>query len=230
MLIAEDLLLLAYDDESGKAQSDAYHLDYRLAGALLIELALDGRVDVVREDGPVVAESGGTRVKAGRVVVVDAAPTGSAVLDDALVRVAEKPRKPKDLISPLGKGLRDRLLADLAERGVLRREELRVRGIFPTTRWPAEDSSHEVRVREECVAVLLDGAEPSPRTAALISVAGEGSVAHLVPRDQRKAAKARAEEIAESSWAGDAVKKAVDEITAAVMVAVFVPVIATGAT
>ncbi len=49
MLIAEDLLLLAYDDEKGKPVGVISHLEHSLAGALLVELALLDRVDVTEE-------------------------------------------------------------------------------------------------------------------------------------------------------------------------------------
>ena len=46
-LIAEDLLLLLLDDDTGKASAGvSSYLDYALAGALLAELALTGAVFV----------------------------------------------------------------------------------------------------------------------------------------------------------------------------------------
>lgn len=220
MIIAEDLLLLAYDDDSGRPQVGADELDYRLAGALLVELALDGRVDVA---GPGDVRADGGPARAGRVVVRDPSPAGHPALDRALAVVAERPRQPKDLVRPLSKGLRDALLAGLAERGVLRREEGRVLGIFPRTSWPAQDSTHEERLRAACRAALLDHAAPDARTGALIAVAhGSGVVRGLVPREHRRAAEARAKELSTQSWASGAVKKAVDEMLVAVMVPVMV--------
>ena len=46
-LIAEDLLLLLLDDESGKLTGTTY-LDTGIGGALLVELALGGHVEVVK--------------------------------------------------------------------------------------------------------------------------------------------------------------------------------------
>ena len=46
MLIAEDLLLLLYDDESGKPITGSPGLDYALAGAVLIELTVLGKLDI----------------------------------------------------------------------------------------------------------------------------------------------------------------------------------------
>lgn len=223
MIIAEDLLLLAYDDATGKPDAAVSNLDYRLAGALLVELALDGRIALTNDREGSAWWSAGSP---GRVVVSDPAPAGHPALDAALAVVGERPREPKSLVDPLSKGLRDRLLGGLAERGILRREEGRILRIFPTTSWPAADSAHEERLRARCAAVLTGSATPDARTAALIAVArGSGLVERLVPKEHRRQARERADRLAEESWASGAVKKAVDDVTTAVMVAVMVPAI-----
>ncbi|PXY22048.1 GOLPH3/VPS74 family protein [Prauserella flavalba] len=224
MLIAEDLLLLVFDDVEGKPVPGVQNVEYSLAGALLIELAMLGRVDVTTE-----ADEG----TAGRLVVRDESPTGRDVLDDALAKLSTKEgRKAKDAIGPLsGKGLSDRLLAGLADRGILRREEGRILKLFPVTRWPAEDSRAEERTRAELDRVLVHGEDPGERTGALIALlTGMGVVKRVVESDDAQLVERRAKEIAEGNWAGEAMRKAVEEMTAAVMVAVFVPTIVTTAT
>lgn len=209
MLIAEDLLLLAYDDETGKSVIDGTRLEYGLAGALLLELSVLGKVSVA---GP------GEAVKRDRLVVRDATPAGDDVLDHALVELADdEGKKPKNVLGSLRKGLRGRLLDRLAGRGLLRQESGTVLGIFPTTRWPAADASHEAAVRQRLQDVLVTGLAPDPRTAALVSLllAVDG-LRKVVPSEDRRAVKRRAQEIAEGDWAADAVKKAVQEVQAAV--------------
>ena len=49
MLIAEDLLLLLYDDQTGKPVTGSPGLDYALAGAVLIELTLNRKLDITSE-------------------------------------------------------------------------------------------------------------------------------------------------------------------------------------
>jgi hypothetical protein len=226
MLIAEDLLLLAYDDATGKPDAWLSDLDTRLGGAMLLELALAGRVGI--SDG---ASPAGPQARRGHAVVLDPSPTGNPLLDGALGIVAAKPRKPKDLVAPLAKNLKPALLHGLAQRGILRREDGRVLGIFPTTAWPAQDSTHETALRAECGAVLLGQQQPTPRTAALLALAqGTTLIKHLVPPERRREAQARAKELLKTSWAHDAVTKAVDEMQAAIMVAVMVPIMAGAAT
>lgn len=209
MLIAEDLLLLAYDDETGKSVIDGTRLEYGLAGALLLELSVLGKVSVA---GP------GEAVKRDRLVVRDATPAGDDVLDHALAELADdEGKKPKNVLGSLRKGLRGRLLDRLAGRGLLRQQSGTVLGIFPTTRWPAADASHEAAVRQRLQDVLVTGLAPDPRTAALVSLllAVDG-LRKVVPSEDRRAVKRRAQEIAEGDWAADAVKKAVQEVQAAV--------------
>lgn len=237
MLIAEDLLLLAYDDESG-TESGLANLDYRLGGALLVELAMTGRVDVADAgETPAGALPGGRAPDAGAraaratVVVRDPSPTGHPALDAALAVVAEKPRRAKDLVEPLSRGTRERLLRALADRGVLRREERKVLKVFPTTRWPAEEQAHESALRRRLVAVLVDGLTPDPRTAALAALLKDsGFVTRLVAKPDRRRAEARVDELAASAWAADGVTAAVAAqvamsaaLTAAVMVTTTMP-------
>lgn len=228
MIIAEDFLLLAYDDDTGKPDSAVSYLDYRLGGALLIELALAGRIEVVERT---TRDAAGRRLAKGTVVVRDPAPTGNATLDRAAAVVGERPRATGSLLGPLSKGVRTELLEGLAARGVLRREEGRVLGLFPTTAWPAEDSTHELALRAECEEVLLERRDPTERTAALLALThGTSLVNRLVPAEHRKQAKARVKKLTEESWAHGAVKKAVDDINTALMVAVMIPAIAGAST
>ncbi|MBD5786535.1 GPP34 family phosphoprotein [Cellulosimicrobium terreum] len=236
MLILEDYLLLTLDDETGKTVVDATYREQVAAGALLVELALLGRVDLA-------GDGDGGRV--GRIVVRDTTPTGVPLLDDALdvVRSREGSR-PRSLISYVARTKpAERAVGSLADRGVLRREEGRVLGIFPTKRWPAADSRHEDDVRTLLWRVLVDGGQPDERTAALVAIlsaskqasqvlaAGNGrGEAAVVDGDrrwtlrERSAVDRRAAELAGDGWAGAAVKAYIDEITAAIVVGASVAV------
>lgn len=223
MLIAEDLLLLVLDDETGKVVIDSTKLDATLAGSVLLELA---RAERLNTGEP------GRWSSTGPIVVVDPTPTGDAVLDAALAEAGEKERKPADLISTVQKDLRDTLVERLAERGVLRREEGKVLGIFPTTSWPAEDSSHEDEVRRRLHDVLVGGVTPDERTQALVGLLAALDAAptalQITDRHTKKAVKQRAKELRESSWTDDAIGTALSNVDAAVMAAVIVPAVVSG--
>ncbi|MGH3434645.1 MAG: GOLPH3/VPS74 family protein [Thermocrispum sp.] len=217
MLLAEELLLLAYDDDTGR-QEWASNLDFALAGAVLIELADLGLVEVDGEG------------RKARLAVRDTRPTGHPVLDEWQTKVAEQEgRKPKDTVGKLTSKLRERLLANLAERGILRKEQNKVLGLFPITRWPAQDSAHEQQLRSALHEALVGGVDPQPRVGALIALLQAiDAVAKVVDHADRKLARERAKRIAEGNWASDATRKAVEEMTAVVVAAAIVPAVIAG--
>ncbi|RYU10840.1 GOLPH3/VPS74 family protein [Nocardioides iriomotensis] len=216
MLLAEDLLLLLTDDDSGRLLVTAAEADVALGGARLIELTLAGRVDVTGEG----------EGRKGRLVVRSSERLGDPVLDDALgICVAYEGKKPQAVVGPLGKKLREALYDRLVEQGVLRAERGKVLGIFPTSRWPAADAAHERQVRQALEQALLTGLPPQDRTAALVSLLlALRSVHKVVPPKQhglaRRELERRAKQIAEGDWGSAAVRKAVDAMAAATMAAV----------
>jgi hypothetical protein len=202
MLLAEDLLLLLFDDEKGKPVTGSTETDFALAGAVLLELVMAGRIDVTQK---------------GRLVVRDPAPTGDPVLDDRLAILARKEgAKPANVIGKLSKHLRAALLDRLADKGILHAEKGRALGLFPVTRWPAQDPRHEFELRTALDGVLCTGTEPDQRTAALIALLhAVGAVPKVVTDSvDKKAMKRRAKQIAEPAWAADAVRRAVQAVQA----------------
>ena len=216
MLLAEDLLLLVTDDASGRLSVPGVQADAGLGGANLVELTLLGKVDVAGEQDP---------GKPGRIVVRDPSPPGDEVLDTALqTLVARQGSKPSAVIRPLGKNLRPVLYQRLAASGVLRAEHGRTLGIFHTRTWPAQDPSHEAEMRQLVTQALVQPSAPDERTAALIALLHALKCEHKVvdPRPyqlSRRQLRARAAEIAQGNWASEAVRKAIDEMMAAVAAA-----------
>jgi len=212
-MIAEDLLQLMLDDESGGLLADATRLDYGLAGAVLVELALLERIAIEPAKRP-----------ANGVVRVVGPATDVPVLDAALARIAEKPRKAVVLVPRLAKGLRGSVTDGLVARGVLREQKARLLGIFPTRRWPAVDSAGEDAVRRRLSEVLVQGLTPDVHTAALVSLLSAMERAPQVvgapDRAARKQVKQRAAAISEGDWAGAAVRSAVQAAQAAASAAI----------
>lgn len=210
-LLAEELLLLLLDDETGAAEAATYS-EYLFGGAHLTELALGGHLETQEGDG--------WFAQAKVHPVEHLAPPADPLLRTAYDRVAEKPRGAHTLVYVVGARSRAALLDRLVERGLVRREKDKVLGLFPRTRHPAVDSSHEAEVRRELDAVLLDGAEPDQRTGALVSLLHAVGEAHRVSSRKDVAAhdvRRRAQEVAESGgWAPEAVRAAVQGTQAAI--------------
>ncbi|MEJ2539884.1 MAG: GPP34 family phosphoprotein [Gemmatimonadota bacterium] len=160
-----ELLLLALHDDTGTI-AFAQMLELGLAGAVLSEFLLEGRVEL-RPDG-----------RKGRplVTVASRATFGDPVLDDGLRLLASAKRRanPRDTVSRLRRieDLRARTATALCRRGILRETEDRVlllfkRRIYPTLD-PAPERALVKRIRE---AIDGPGADVDPRTAVLISLA-----------------------------------------------------------
>jgi hypothetical protein len=205
MLIAEDLLLLLTDDRTGKLLARSAQVDLALGGALLIELALLERVDVAR----------------GRLLVADESPTTDGLLDETLALLASRAgKKPRDVVRRLGKGVRGRLYARLAERGVLRAERGKILGLLPVQSWPSSDSAHETGVREILVHALRTGAADDARTRALVALlhalkAVDAVIAPASLGVSKRELNANARRIGEDSWGAQAVREAIDALNAA---------------
>ena len=209
-LIAEDLLLLLLDDRKGTLTGVA-PIQTVLGGAVLAELALTEHV--------VVSEKTGVWKKA-KVRPSGAPPPDDPVLREALEKVAEKERAADDLVDRLGKGLKDRLAERLAEAGILERREGKVLGLFPRTRWPEADATHERDVRRALTSALVQGLSPDARTATLIALLSAIDRPHKAVDHEgmpARAVKKRAKEIAKGDWAAKAVKDAIAASTTAVV-------------
>jgi len=216
VLIAEELLLLALDDETGTLRVGGDRLEPALGGALLVELALRERVGVTPP------ESG--RGKRGRVAITNLTPTDDAELDAALDKLARNEgKKVKDVLSTfaskknrLGHGVRERLLERLAGVGVLVRHQSTVLGFIPRTTWPAGDLAPEDEVRRRLQSALVGQETPAERTVALIALLQvTGLLSKVVSSEDKRAVKSRAKKLTDGDWASKAVKDAIDEAAAA---------------
>jgi hypothetical protein len=229
MLIAEEYLLLALDDKTGKPLIGSDRLEPALGGALIAELALLERIGVTPK------EAGWS--KRGRVAITSLKPTDDPELDAALQRLAESEgKRVKDLLSSftskkvrLSHGIRDRLLERLAAAGMLVRTEGTVLGFIPRTTWPAGDREPEDHVRRRLQSALVGGEIPAERMVALIALLQvTGLLPKVVSTEDKKALRARAKQLTEGDWAAKAVKDAIEEAAAAAAAAVGASAAASG--
>ncbi|MEU7929141.1 GPP34 family phosphoprotein [Micromonospora sp. NPDC049801] len=153
--LAEELLLLAYDDSTGKATMPRISLDLGMAAAVLVELALAGRIAFAD----------------GSLTVIDATPTGEPVTDGVLARIAaDTPHTPASWVQRLRHGLRDKILGDLCAQGVVRDVDETELGFIHVHRYPVVDTSVEADTRRRLADALAGAAAPDERTAALATL------------------------------------------------------------
>ncbi|KJY26564.1 GPP34 family phosphoprotein [Streptomyces sp. NRRL S-495] len=206
--LAEEIMLLSLDDDSGQAK-DRWAVGWIVAGGLLLELALAERI----------------RVEGGRVEVVDTASTGDPLLDgclESLAAWAGSTRSAtvaawlrKDQAKSVGAALES-----LRGRGIVTEERHRVLGLFPVRRFPEADGTVERELRERLNEVVLNDAEPDARTAGLIGLLHGARLYRLAfPGQPRKRVEPRMAALAEGQWAADAVQETIRATQVAILAA-----------
>jgi hypothetical protein len=181
--LAEELLLLAYDDQTGKATGSRIGLDLAMSAAVMIDLALAGRVAYVD----------------GFLKVIDPTPIGDPIADAVLAKAAaDDPHTPAQWLQRLRHGLRARVLGDLVERGVVRDVDETQMGVIHVHRYPTTDPAVEAEIRKRLAEALITREMPDERTAALATLltATRMEPALRLPPSEAAEAHRRLEEIA----------------------------------
>ncbi|MFB7544900.1 GOLPH3/VPS74 family protein [Streptomyces zaomyceticus] len=205
--LAEEIMLLSLDDESGAAK-ERQSAAWAVAGGMLLDLVLAGRVSV--DDG--------------RIRVTDATPTEIPLLDERLRRLdawcAKKGRAPKvtDWLTKDHTKAVKATIGSLCERGLVREEQHRVLGLFPVTRYPEADGSAERELRARLRTVLRDGPTHHARTTGLLALIHGAKLHRLAfPGVPRKELVPRLEELTAGQWAAEGVRRAIRDMQAAML-------------
>lgn len=190
LTMPEEIMLLLLDDRTGRPVGlPPPAADYAVAGAILMDLSLSAHVDTDLE----------------RLMLASSAPTGDAVLDEALAMIAASPatQDSRHWISELGaRGERFRamLLDRLVAGGVLRAEEGRFLWVFPDRRYPkaAEGTAEVKEVRARLRDIILSTEIPDARDALLIGLCrATGLVPLLLTPPELEETVQRVDEIAD---------------------------------
>lgn len=157
---AEEIFLLALDDKQGIIKPlPVSSLDYALAGALLMDLALQDRIDTDLTS----------------LSVTDPKLTGDPILDDAL-RELQQSAQPQPTnywlkhFADQSRHIQERVLARLIQKGILKQENRRILWVFEVRRYPLMDN-HEVKeVKARLRDLILSDDIPEPREVVLINL------------------------------------------------------------
>lgn len=175
LTFAEEVLLLLLDEErEAIVPLGKYSLARILVGAVLLDLALAGRIDTDPES----------------LTVTDCSPLGNALLDDVLERIAteEESKSTGEWIEYLHfdiQDVRERALRALVDRRILEISERKVFWWFRAKRYSLVDRrvGHEVKART--MRVLHADDIPDPRDIALICLAdGCGILRTIIPPNE----------------------------------------------
>ena len=163
---AEELLVLVLDEGRGEFAPSLppRSLNLALAGAVLMDLALENRIDTDLD----------------RLMLIDSTPLGDEILDPTLAEIARDGRS-RDTVYWLGRiaGRGDRIrntaLARLITRGILRSEAQGLLSLVPAVsrsrRYPTSDGQPVEEARLRVMRILFSDDVPDPRDIAIIALA-----------------------------------------------------------
>lgn len=165
--LGDDLFLIAHDDYTGKAAASPKTLDPALAGALLGELALDGRIAVAN----------------GQVYIADGRAWQEPVADRTLSEIIHRGdgHSVRTWVRFLAPRIPQQIGERLVDAGVLRRENARRLNLRTTVRWPGIDRNRAAVPRAVLTAILERTTDPlDTRTAMLAALVRSGGVLRVL--------------------------------------------------
>ncbi len=197
---AEEFLLLALSDPKGDfVREPPERFENALAGAILLDVAATTRIYTDLD----------------HLILVDASPTGDPLLDKALAAIGEYPDSKSTAywVEELRYRIdefRDVLINRLIDRNMLKREEKKLLGLIPQTRYAVLLGPEERELRERLRTTILSDDIPDPRDVLLISLLLSCNLINrLFSRAETKTAQERIEQIAQMDLIGQAVYKTI---------------------
>ena len=203
--LAEEILLLILDNEDGDIASSMppHALDTILVGAVLMDLALEDRIDTDLE----------------KLILADATPVGDDLLDSVLAEIAtESDSHPTgywlERMARRGDEIREQALARLVARGILKSDD---RSLFflshrvsRSKRYPVIDGKTTEEVTFRIMRLLFSEDVPDPRDIVIIGLASAADVfRRILSREELIEAQSRIDLISRMDLIGQSVAQAV---------------------
>ena len=199
---AEEIVLLLLSDDDGRfARVPSWSLEYSLAGAVLMDLALEGRIDTDLD----------------KLVLVDATPVGDSLLDPTLAEIAEGAERDTrfwvEHVANRAYAVRDEALSRLIAQGILESRDDRFLWVFQSRRYPTVDGHAEREVKLRIMEVLFSDIIPDPRDVVIICLADAcGIFKGLLSRQELAQASDRIEQVRKLDLVGQAMTQAIIDI------------------
>ena len=206
----EEIILLLLRDEDGRfVHVPSWSLDYAIAGGVLMDLALENRIDTDLEN----------------LILVDATPVGDSLLDPTLAEIAAgEPGNTRfwlENTADRAGAIREEALSRLVALGILERQDDRFLWVFRSRRYPIIDGRAEREVKLRIMGVLFSDEIPDPRDVMIICLADAcGIFRELLSRRELDKASARIEQVRKLDLIGQAMSRAIYDIEVSVAASV----------
>jgi hypothetical protein len=188
LTLADEIVVLMLGDDTGAIKPTRIDsANIAIAGGILMELSLLGRIDTDLTS----------------LFIVDPEPIGDQLLDQAVREIAAAPEKRSSgwWIERFGlhKGDLSRgILGRLVKAGILRVEDRQYLWMFSRRAYPQNSGREEREAKARLMSVIFDDVIPNPRDTLLLSLADSAGVLAdiLTSEEMRKASKRIAQVIA----------------------------------
>ena len=207
---AEEFMLLLLNDEDGRfANVPSWSVNYALAGSVLMDLALENRIDTDLEN----------------LILLDSTPVGDGLLDPTLAEIGkEQTRDARFWVERTANRayeIREEALSRLVSGGILERRDDRFLWVFRSRRYPAVQGEAEREVKLRIMGVLFSDDIPDPRDVVIICLADAcGIFRGLLSRRELDRASERIEQVRKLDLIGQAMTQAIRDIELSVAVSI----------
>lgn len=215
--LLEEYLLLALDDEKGKFVIDSTRLHFGFAGAVLLELALRGKIQV--EGDKLILEDDSYEPEMSVNKMID------------IIREQDKPtlKKSIEILANKSSEIKNDTLQQLINKGILQKEEHKIFWIIPYDKYPTSNLTPENKVRKRLDDVISKQSPVDPHDLMLLSLIDATDLTKEAFRDKEdyKAIRAKIQEVTKDMKVSQVINKSIREIQAAIMIAITASIIVT---
>jgi Golgi phosphoprotein 3 (GPP34) len=197
LTLADEIVVLMLDDDTGTLKPSCVETaNVAIAGGILMELALLGRIDS----------------DLSSLFVINPAPVGDEILDPVLREIADEPDKRSskswvEHLSAPNRGWIKVVLDRLVRAGILREEHRKFLWVFARRAYPQNTGREEREAKGRIVSVVFNDTVPDPRDTLLVSLADSSGVFDAIfSRDERRKASKRIEQVVALEEMGRSVK------------------------
>ena len=198
---AEEITLLLLNDDGTLVHVPSWSLNYALAGGVLMDLALENRIDTDLE----------------KLVLIDSTPIGDSLLDPTLADINEVGERDArfwvERTANRAQEIREESLSRLISLGILEARDDRFLWVFRSRRYPAIEGTTVREVKLRIMEVLFSDEIPDPRDVVIICLADAcGIFRRLLSRTELSRASERIEQVSRLDLIGQAMSQAIQDI------------------
>ncbi|MFP4024988.1 MAG: GOLPH3/VPS74 family protein [Thiohalospira sp.] len=209
--LIEKFLIIALDAKKGKFIIDSLSLNYGLAGAILLELSEMNKIDINNK----------------RLELIDDKFTDDDVINDSIkvIKKTKRKRTAKYWVNKIGNSAsryKKQILRDLSNKNILViNKKSYFFGLFNFYSYPLSDRKYKDDIANHLLGIAIDKKDADLESLLLLSLLNSCKLSRTLFSNKKEflAANKRIKELSKDVEISDAVRKTLNEIQRAVLVA-----------